>query len=150
MENIADDHLIDDEGGPAGSLAQALIWKLGGETNWRCGAADNDETNPAHPTEQAACRLNERTISYQSVMIDVTASGEELIVTYWVDPSGLSGFEPLTNPRTGKPWVDVIRSANANRDMSLVVGIKQASSTACALWVDWAGAWMGRNRVKVN
>ena len=148
IEDAGENILLDDEGGPKGSVAQALIWKLGGETNWRCGACDYDETNPAHKTVNAAGRLNEKTSSYQSLMITVTPRGAELIVAYFYDPRGLGGFEPLIDERN-KPITDVIRSPTSNRDMSLVVGVKQASSTALADHCDWVSAWMGRNRDKV-
>lgn len=150
MQNVALESILPSGGGPETGVAQAVIWKLAGETQWHCGASDVNDLNPNHLSDQLAGQNNPNTASYQSLMIDVIPRGRELHVTYSFDPFGFGGFEPLTESGGTRPnqiITDVIRSPVTNQDMSIFIGTRQFGLSAYTVLIDWASGWMGRNRM---
>lgn len=134
---VAANELVDDGAGPATGKNNSLIYKVDGETVWRCGSALAAGTNPANQSDESAGRTNSETSAFQTLMIECRAVGAEMQVTYHVDPRGLAGFRQLKDSN-GNLIMDRVTLGTAT-EMQLFVGAKAGGANSEVVIVDYMG-----------
>lgn len=144
MNDVGLGALVDDEGGPEAGKDQAVIWKLGGEENFHCGASLAADENPNNVSNNIWGLANQRTTAFQSLKIICESTGKQMKITYHYDPRGFGGFEPLTDTRN-KPIVDWFARNGVANLMSVFIGVKNKTSTANTVFADYIVGDVRRN-----
>ncbi len=131
--------LVNASAGPARSFSGAGIYKQGGSLTWRTISSQSTTqtlTNTAYTAGQAG---------YTRLRVECRIVNAVLEVTYWIDQgSGL--VQMLNNATPQRPFKDTI-TLSSPAAMYFGFGVKNGTTTAETLNVDYASAWKLRSNL---
>lgn len=149
LEDATADSLVDNGGGVMVDKDCALIYKVDGETTFRCHARVAGET-PQDTISQLVCNntTNGGDITapddWTTLKIDCVGTDYETEIGYFYDPDGFGAFRPLVD-LNNKPIKHRLRTAGSiNSQMKLIMGNKTGHALRCDLNIDWAAYWISR------
>lgn len=132
MDGVAANAMLDDGQGPKASYSGAVMFKVDGGATWQCESSVGAVQTTTQSTKTAGGA------AYQTLRIEYLppVSGSDGYLVYSVDGAQLVDANNIPI----KHKIDI----SSATDMQLVVGVKNGSSAAESLAVDYLGGWQLR------
>jgi hypothetical protein len=150
LEDAAADSLIDDGGGVLADKNVICVYKVDGETNFRCRSGWTTAVKQDHLSNQTAntstsSGVAASTTDFVTLKIEAIGNGSEIEIFYSIDTKGFGAFQELRDANN-----QVIRHVQRadpadDNDMKLIVGCKTGADASAALHIDWIAGWAARS-----